>query len=147
MFLISRTRRLAFSILSLGFLTITMDLSAGGKGAGQNDGRELSGPPQLSATYQTREPRLCKALNTPPNQAQAAVLVQCTMDQDRPTGLFLMQDVKGWNGAAAQLPAGDRQRFEGDRYQRADLSAQRQPDRVLVQPHHRSDPGRERMHR
>jgi len=100
MFPSSPARRLAFGLLSLGVLTFSVNLSAGGKGAGQTDGRELSGPPQLSATYQAREPRLCKALTTPPNQAQAAVLVQCTMDQDRPTGLFLMQDVKVGMGQA-----------------------------------------------
>jgi len=58
MFPSSPARRLAFGLLSLGVLTFSVNLSAGGKGAGQTDGRELSGPPQLSATYQAREPRL-----------------------------------------------------------------------------------------
>jgi hypothetical protein len=93
MFLSLRTRKLALFTCALSFLAISGSLVAGGAAAGQKDGSELSGPPQMNANYQAREPRLCKPQTAPPNQAQAAVLVQCTMDQDRPTGLFLMQDV------------------------------------------------------
>jgi hypothetical protein len=88
-----RTRNLALCTCALSFLAFSGNIAAVGAGSGQNDGSELSGPPQMNANYQAREPRLCKPLATPPNQAQAAVLVQCTMDQDRPAGLFLMQDV------------------------------------------------------
>ena len=86
-------RKLAFCASALSLLAFSAYPSASGQAAGQSDGSDLSGPPQMSATYQAREPRLCKAVTTSPSQAQAAVLVQCTMDQDRPTGLFLMQDV------------------------------------------------------
>jgi hypothetical protein len=89
----SSTRNLALCSCALGFAAFAGSLSAGSEGLGENDGSDLSGPPQINLSYQAREPRLCKSLTTPPSQAQAAVLVQCTMDQDRATGLFLMQEV------------------------------------------------------
>jgi len=100
MFLSSNTSKMFFCASALCLLAFSGNPNANGQGAGQNDGSELSGPPQMNANYQAREPRLCKALTTPPTQAQAAVLVQCTMDQDRPAGLFLMQNVKVQMGSA-----------------------------------------------
>jgi hypothetical protein len=97
---VPRTRNLAFCLSALSVLAFSSYPAAGGQGPGQNDGSELSNPPQMSATYQTREPRICKALATPPTLGQAAALVQCTMDKDRPTGLFLMQQVKLQMGTA-----------------------------------------------
>jgi hypothetical protein len=93
------TRKLALCVFSLSILAITGHGIAAGQAPGPSDGSDLSGPPQMSAEYQARQPRLCKALLAPPSQNQAAILVQCTMDQDRPAGLFLMQNVKVQLGA------------------------------------------------
>jgi hypothetical protein len=90
----SRTRNLALSSATLCLIAISGTLSAIGQGPAPGDGSELSGPPQMNANYQTRDARQCKPLATPPTQGQAAALIQCTMEQDRPTGLFLMQDVQ-----------------------------------------------------
>jgi len=100
MTLCSRTQSLALCVVALSFLAFAGTPVAAASGGGQNDGSELSGPPQMDANYRTRAPRACKALTTPPSAAQAAVLVQCTMEQDRPTGLFLMQDVRVEMGTA-----------------------------------------------
>jgi hypothetical protein len=94
-----RPRNLALFVLAFGTLTLFGFAGPVGQQAGQDDGAALSGPPQLNATYQAREPRLCKALLTPPSPWQARVLVQCTMEADRPTGLFLMQNVRVEIGA------------------------------------------------
>ena len=93
MTLFLRIGKVALCSLALILLAFSGKVGASGAGAGQNDGSELSGPPQINATYQTRDPRICKALTTPPTQGQAAALIQCTMEHDRPTGLFLMQEV------------------------------------------------------
>jgi hypothetical protein len=100
MSLSSRARKLALSVLAFSLIAVSGRQGAGGQELVPSDGSNLSGPPQMNATYQTREPRLCKALTAAPVQAQAAALVQCTMDVDRPAGLFLMQDVKATLGAA-----------------------------------------------
>jgi hypothetical protein len=88
------TCKLGFGLSALSLLAFSGNPTANGQGPLQNDGSELSHPPQMSATYQTREPRICKPLATAPTPGQAAALIQCTMDVDRPTGLFLMQEVK-----------------------------------------------------
>ena len=90
----ANTRNFALCAFALSFLAIAGSRGAIGQDPDHHDGSELSGPPQLSAEYQTRQPRLCKAVTAPPTLRQAAALIQCTMDQDRPTGLFLMQDVR-----------------------------------------------------
>jgi hypothetical protein len=91
MFLFLRNPSRAFSACAVGLLAFSGFSVAGGQ-AIQGDS-ELSGPPQMNVNYQAREPRLCKGLTAAPNPRQAAALVQCTMDVDRPTGLFLMQEV------------------------------------------------------
>jgi hypothetical protein len=100
MFISSRTRKLAFCLSALSVLSFSGYPAAGGQGPAQNDGSELSNAPQMSATYQTREPRICKPLATAPTLGQAAALIQCTMDKDLPTGLFLMQGIKIAMGTA-----------------------------------------------
>ena len=91
MFLSRRSTRLTLSAFAFGFVAFSASLGARGQGPG--DGSELSGPAQMNLVYQARNPRLCKPVSAPPSPGQAAVLIQCTMDQDRATGLFLMQEV------------------------------------------------------
>jgi hypothetical protein len=95
----SSTCKRALCVLALGFFMATMSPGAGGQGSGQSDGSELSGPPQVNPTYQTRDARQCKALTTPPNPAQAAALIQCALETDYIIGLRLMQDVEVEVGA------------------------------------------------
>jgi hypothetical protein len=93
MFLSRRSTRLVLSAFALGIFAVTVNLGAGGQGPFPGDGHELSGPPTMNLTYQARNPRLCKPVSAPPMPGQVRALIQCTMDQDRATGLFLMQDV------------------------------------------------------
>jgi hypothetical protein len=65
----------------------------GADGAGQ-PGAGISGPLTMLPDYQARAPRTCTAVTKPPSAAQAAVMVQCTMDALSYTGLGLIQDVK-----------------------------------------------------
>ncbi len=99
MHLVLRTTKLALYALALSVLTLSGYTVASGQDADRDDGVELSGPPQINATYQARDPRICKAVLAPPSRWQASALVQCTMDADRPTGLWLMQDVRVAVGA------------------------------------------------
>ena len=69
-------------------------LPANGAGTGQAPGPELSGPPQLNAEYQVREPRRCKDLNAPPEAGQVAAMIQCTMERNAATGMTLLRDIK-----------------------------------------------------
>jgi hypothetical protein len=91
MFLSVRSTRFVLTALALGTCAISLNQIAGGQRPG--DGSELSGPPTMNLNYKARNPRLCKPVNAPPTPGQAAVLIQCTMDQDRATGLFLIQEV------------------------------------------------------
>jgi len=43
--------------------------------------------------YQSRAPRKCSAVTSPPSVAQAAVMVQCSMDATSAFGVGLVQDV------------------------------------------------------
>ena len=63
------------------------------EGAGQA-GAGISGPLTMQADYDTRAPRTCAPVKSPPSAAQAAVMVQCSMDALSATGLGLIQDVK-----------------------------------------------------
>jgi len=90
-FLNARSVILGFAVLSLfaysGHPRVsgqTADKAAGG----------LSGPAEFNVQYQARNPRRCKALNAPPKPEQLVAAVQCEMEVDRPTGLFLMQEVQ-----------------------------------------------------
>jgi hypothetical protein len=71
--------------------------SAEGAGSG---GADISGPLTMLPLYNTRAPRTCAKVMSPPSAAQAAVMVQCTMDSLSETGLGLIQDVKLDMGAA-----------------------------------------------
>jgi hypothetical protein len=84
--------------LALGLFVLTLLApfgcrSAGGEGAGQS-GAGISGPLTMMPEYDARAPRTCSKVTSAPSAAQAAVLVQCTMDGVSATGLGLIQDVK-----------------------------------------------------
>jgi hypothetical protein len=66
--------------------------SAGGQGSGS--AAAISGPLTMLPDYQARAPRTCSTVTSPPNAAQAAVMVQCSMDALSDIGLGLIQDVK-----------------------------------------------------
>jgi hypothetical protein len=48
---------------------------------------------QLSSRFGSRPPRACPVVSSPPTAAQAAMLVQCTMDYETPQQARLVQDV------------------------------------------------------
>ncbi len=85
--------RLAFFLFILTLLTPLGCKSAGGEGAGQN-GAGISGPLTMLPQYGSRAPRTCAKVTNPPSVAQAAVLVQCTMDADTAFGVGLVEEVK-----------------------------------------------------
>src|ERR1700676_4451452 len=66
--------------------------SAGGQGSGA--GSAISGPLTMLADYQSRAPRTWSSVTSAPSAAQAAVMVQCTMDATSAFGVGLIQDVK-----------------------------------------------------
>jgi len=66
--------------------------NADSQGAGQS-GAGISGPLTMLPEYDARAPRTCAKVTKPPSAAQAAVMVQCTMEGLSPTGLQLFQDV------------------------------------------------------
>jgi len=94
MFLSSRTSKLVVCAAGLCILGFAGLPGARGQVTAQNDGSDLSSPPQIDPAYAHRGPRKCKSLTTPPNKAQAMVLVQCTMEQETPAGMTLEQDIK-----------------------------------------------------
>jgi hypothetical protein len=77
---LSRTLTLTFFVASLiGFSACKSDgvqASSGGSAA------EISGPPTFNEAYQSRNPRICAQVTSPPNAAQAAALVQCSTESD-----------------------------------------------------------------
>jgi len=84
--------------LALCFLVITLLIplgckSADGEGAGQS-GAATSGPLTMLPQYQSRAPRTCSPVKSPPSVAVATVLVQCTMETDSLFGVGLIQDIK-----------------------------------------------------
>jgi len=93
MSLSARTPKLALVVFILTLLAPFGCKSADGEGAGQS-AAAISGPLTMLPTYNTRAPRTCSKVAAAPSAAQAAVLVQCTMDTLSETGLALFQDVK-----------------------------------------------------
>lgn len=88
-----RMRLAAFCFFVLTLLTPFACKTAGGEGAGQS-GAGISGPLAMLPQYQSRAPRTCAKVTSPPSVAQAAVLVQCTMEADSAFGVSLIQDPK-----------------------------------------------------
>ena len=99
MYLFLCARNLALGVLVFSFLAVSGLLSSGGQAQAQSYGSDLSGPPQMNATYAARDPRRCTSLASPPNQEQAAVLIQCTMEVGTSIGVRLMQNVSVQLGA------------------------------------------------
>jgi hypothetical protein len=54
----------------------------------------LSGPPVFSQKWQSRLPRECSKVTSPPTASQAAALVQCTMEYESSQVVSLIQEVK-----------------------------------------------------
>jgi hypothetical protein len=87
----TRVRPMALCFFVLTLLTPLGCKNAGGEG---QSGASISGPLTMLPEYNTRAPRTCSKVTSPPSAAQAAVLVQCTMDSVSATGLGLFQDVR-----------------------------------------------------
>jgi hypothetical protein len=88
------TRNRALCAFVLGVLAFSGNVGAKVAGTGQAAGSELSGPPQMNAEYQIRNPRRCKELNSPPEPGQVPAMIQCTMERNAPTGMTLLRDIK-----------------------------------------------------
>jgi hypothetical protein len=80
---------LCFSVLTL----LTPFGCKSAQGAGQS-GAGVSGPLTTLPQYQSRAPRTCSKVTSPPSVGLAAVLVQCAMETDSAFGVGLVQDVK-----------------------------------------------------
>jgi len=93
MILFKKMRLVALCLFALTLLTPFGCRSAGGEGA-DSSGAGISGPLTMLPQYQSRAPRTCAKVTSPPSAAQAAVLVQCTMEADSAFGVGLVQDVK-----------------------------------------------------
>ena len=88
------SRRMRSAALCCFVLTLLTPFGCrSAEGAGQA-GAGISGPLTMQADYDTRAPRTCAPVKSPPSAAQAAVMVQCSMDALSATGLGLIQDVK-----------------------------------------------------
>jgi len=85
----SPMRRIALSLVAVALLAPLGCKSAEGASAAA-----ISGPLTMLPEYNTRGPRTCSKVTSPPSAAQAAVMVQCSMDSVSATGLGLIQDVK-----------------------------------------------------
>ena len=75
-------------------LTSLLVLNRFKESAAQAADPALSGPPGFSQKWQTRLPRECSKVTSPPNASQAAALVQCTMEYQSSQVISLMQEVK-----------------------------------------------------
>ena len=84
-------RPTAICLFAITLLTPLGCKSAAGAGSG---GADISGPLTMLPEYNTRAPRTCSKVTSPPSAAQAAVMVQCAMDSVSASGLGLIQDVK-----------------------------------------------------
>jgi hypothetical protein len=86
-------RPVALGLFAVTLLTPFGCKSAGGEGAGQS-GAGISGPLTMLPQYQSRAPRKCSKVTSPPSVAVATMLVQCTMEADSLFGVGLIQDVQ-----------------------------------------------------
>jgi hypothetical protein len=84
-------RPLYLSLLALTLLSPLGCKTAGGQGSGS--AASISGPLTILPDYQARAPRTCATVTSPPSVAQAAIMVQCSMDGLSDTGLSLVQNV------------------------------------------------------
>lgn len=93
MYLPLRTCKMTIFSCALSFLAFSGYTGAGGQTV-SSDGNSLSGPARMNATYAARDPRRCSSVIARPNQGQAAVLIQCTMEVAGSIGVRLMQNVR-----------------------------------------------------
>jgi hypothetical protein len=84
----------AFSLSLPVFALILIALPGCNSAGGQGSGAAISGPLAMLADYQSRAPRTCSTVTSPPSASQAAVMVQCSMDAMSAFGVGLIQDVK-----------------------------------------------------
>jgi hypothetical protein len=91
--LLLQSRNLVFGVFALTLISSFGCRNAGGEGAGQS-GAGISGPLVILPQYQSRAPRTCAKVTSPPSAAVADVLVQCSMEADGLFGVGLVQDVK-----------------------------------------------------
>jgi hypothetical protein len=80
------TQHPALRCLLIGPITLALLAPLGCKSidtaaAGSGSGADLSGPPVFNAKFQTREPRKCSQVKSPPSVGQAAALIQCQREQ------------------------------------------------------------------
>jgi hypothetical protein len=88
-----KMRPLTLCVFVLTLLSPLGCKNAGGEASENTSAANLSGPPAILPAYQARAPRICAKVTNPPSAAQAAALVQCTMDNLSSMGLRLLQDV------------------------------------------------------
>jgi hypothetical protein len=93
MILTKIARPVALCFFALTLLTPLGCKSAGGEGTTGSDAG-ISGPLTMLPQYQSRAPRTCAKVTSPPSVALAAVLVQCSMEADTDFGVGLVQDIK-----------------------------------------------------
>jgi len=86
-------RPVALCFFAFTLLTPLGCKSSGGAGP-TGSAAGISGPLTILPEYDSRAPRTCANVTSPPSAELAAVLVQCTMDGLGATGLALTQDVK-----------------------------------------------------
>ena len=81
--------------ISVCLFALTFFLPLGcNSSSGQGSGTTISGPIHILPEYQSRAPRTCSPVTSPPSTATATVLVQCTMEAMSDLGVGLVQDVK-----------------------------------------------------
>lgn len=89
---------IAVALLSpLGCKSPTTAVAASGAEA------NLSGPPVFNAKFQTREPRKCSQVKTPPSVSQAMALIQCSREQ--------MNDHEDWITTGVKVEMGSPRAF------------------------------------
>jgi hypothetical protein len=107
---------------SFGLCSLTVALLAGSlaglsgckgdgvRASGGGSAADISGPPTFNEMYQSRNPRKCAEVTTPPTVAQAMALVQCSTESDT-TGsstplITLVTDLQMQLGAPRDYMAG-----------------------------------------
>ena len=87
-------------VFAMLLLTLTGCKSADTVAAATGSGSDLSGPPVFNARFQTREPRKCSQVKSPPNVSQAIALIQCQREHMEAHNVWLTTDVKAEMGSA-----------------------------------------------
>ena len=92
-------RRPVLRLLLIGPISFALLVSPGCKSiesaaAGSGSGADLSGPPVFNAKFQTREPRKCTEVKSPPSVSQAAALIQCQREQMNAHEDWITADVR-----------------------------------------------------